>query len=163
MRLIIAFALLCVPLFAEEKKESPLRVPDDWQKFDYGEFLFYVPADVKRLPPGGIDSLVGKFESDDWRIQFDYGTFSNKLDDKTFTKKEVVIDKRSGHISTKENFMGVYLPHVYPALPSGAFHLNLCIHFKKDGIDPKLAETMLRSLEFPGFNRKVIEVITERP
>jgi hypothetical protein len=154
MRLMFVFAILCATLMAEEKGETPLQVPKNWQKIDTGAFTFYAPPDFKNVPVNGIDSFVGEYENADWRVHFDFGSWSNKLNDKDYTTKEIVIDNRRGHLAFKDKFSGVYLPDVYPPQNGGSSHLNVCIDFKKEDGDKKLAEIILRSLEFRKLEKK---------
>lgn len=65
-------------------------------------FLFKVPVEMQELEVQGTDSFVKKYESNNIKLSFDYGWYSNDFSDwpKDTRFKEVVIGGESARIGT---------------------------------------------------------------
>lgn len=87
-RLYPLFLILVMAGCADRDKVSGEDIPADsedppagWRLASYNRdrFRFHVPPDMENIPVQGIDSLVGKFESPNITLTFDYGGFSGGL------------------------------------------------------------------------------------
>jgi hypothetical protein len=119
-----AIALLCAFIVGCESKRiekeatraSPL--PSDWQNIDVGEVSISAPSGWKFHRLQGIDS-VGEFVGDGVRLEFDYGPYSNSLDEQHEPEYLVVHERIDGlqarivspH-SPGRGLTGVYSPAV---------------------------------------------------
>lgn len=63
------------------QSNDPLPVPQEWETFETNVFSFQGPADLKRQHVQGIDSYVGQFGNGEIELNFDYGSYSDPLDD----------------------------------------------------------------------------------
>ena len=54
--------------------------PKDWIRTDCGQFVLYLPPDMKAQKVRGIDSAVHEFSSTSIKFGSDYGAFSDPLD-----------------------------------------------------------------------------------
>ena len=52
-----------------------------WVQVDARTFTFFVPPDIKSTPVIGIDSFVRAYKGDSIPLDFDYGLYSNALED----------------------------------------------------------------------------------
>lgn len=59
----------------------PVASPAGWIPVQTQAFNFYAPADTKTVPVQGIDSLVGRYQSASFSLNFDYGAYSSPLDE----------------------------------------------------------------------------------
>lgn len=101
MRLLLK-AALAVSLLAHPALAEPA---DDWVLVKAGNaFSFQAPPDLKAVPVQGIDSLVGEYRADRFSLQFDYGLYSNTLDDlrgdSRFEREVATIDGRPAEVFT---------------------------------------------------------------
>jgi hypothetical protein len=93
----LALSLLAGPAVAQPA--------DDWITVKAGTaFTFEAPPDLHSVPVQGIDSFVGEYQGDHFSLQFDYGLYSNRLDelraDSRFEREAVMIDGRPADIFT---------------------------------------------------------------
>lgn len=101
MRLLLK-AALALSLLATPAVAQPV---DDWVVVKAGAaFSFEAPPDLKAVPVQGIDSFVGEYRAERFSLQFDYGLYSNSLDDlrsdSRFEREVVIVDGRSAEIFT---------------------------------------------------------------
>ncbi len=101
-------------------------LPDNWinvsanQKFD-----LMAPAGTEVHPAKGIDSFVGSIEAPDFSLSFDYGRYSNPLNDMSgdakYEIRDVVIDGKAANVITayaprfstdRPYFIGIHFPEV---------------------------------------------------
>ena len=54
--------------------------PKDWIKTECGQFVLYLPPDMKAQKVRGIDSAVHEFSSNSIKFSSDYGAYSDPLD-----------------------------------------------------------------------------------
>lgn len=97
LKAALALSLLASPALAQPA--------DDWVVVQAGNaFSFEAPPDLKAVPVQGIDSLVGEYRADRFSLQFDYGLYSNTLDDlrgdSRFEREAVTLDGRPAEIFT---------------------------------------------------------------
>ncbi len=59
---------------ADEPHPAP---PEGWREFARGRIRFTAPADLVERELQGIDSLVGSYESAAFRVDFDFGWYSD--------------------------------------------------------------------------------------
>ena len=74
---LLAMASSCTPATSD----TSVSPPSGWVQIDAREFSFYVPPDMKAVPVQGIDSFVGEYKGESISLDFDYGHWSNRLDD----------------------------------------------------------------------------------
>lgn len=101
MKLLLG-AALALSLLASGARAQPA---DDWVTVRAGNaFTFEAPPDLRSVPVQGIDSFVGQYQGEKFALQFDYGLYSNTLDDlrrdSRFEREAVAIDGRPGEIFT---------------------------------------------------------------
>jgi hypothetical protein len=81
------------------------QADDDWITVKAGtSFTFEAPADLKPVPVQGIDSFVGQYANAKFSLMFDYGQYSNRLEElrgnPQFEAETTVIDGRKAEIFT---------------------------------------------------------------
>ncbi len=101
-------------------------LPDDWIKVSANqEFNLMAPAGTKVHPGKGIDSFVGSIEAPDFKLSFDYGRYSNPLNDMSgdakYEIRNVVIDGKAANVITayaprfstdRPYFIGIHFPEI---------------------------------------------------
>ena len=84
--------------------QSEVAAPEGWQRIDAkGRFSFYIPPEMKKQDVHGIDSYVEKYSSDTMRLGFDYGQYSNHLDnegEEDYQAEMIEIDGRNAKLVT---------------------------------------------------------------
>jgi hypothetical protein len=95
------------------------KPPDGWVKVEAGAFLIYAPPGWELHKRQGIDSYVGEFAGDGVVLSFDFGEYSNSLEEfhePTYVvtqefiggyKARIVSPRTPGHGVT-----GIYFPRV---------------------------------------------------
>lgn len=101
MKLLLK-AALALSLLATAASAEPA---DDWVTTKAGQaFTFEAPPDLRSVPVQGIDSFVGRYKGDRLALQFDYGLYSNTLqdlrEDPRYEAETVEIDGRQAVILT---------------------------------------------------------------
>jgi hypothetical protein len=75
----------------------PSQAPaSGWVKLEAGAFSLYAPPGWQFHKEQGIDSYVGKFTGDGIVLHFDYGLYSNPLDEATAPKYTVTHEEIEG-------------------------------------------------------------------
>lgn len=101
--------LLCAFAWRRWSRPPPLvmSAPPDWQKIDAGgRFTFLAPADLQSKPVQGIDSFVGEYRSHSLTLGFDFGWYSNSLDDEQkagFRQRWVTVSGRDAKLVVYTN------------------------------------------------------------
>jgi hypothetical protein len=81
-----------LPLMGCSRSASNSFKPStEWQRLDAGPFSISAPPGWRFRPEMGIDSYVGSFRGDGVELTFDFGHFSNRLDDEK--KRRYVIEE----------------------------------------------------------------------
>jgi hypothetical protein len=127
-----------------DSSPPPPPVPPQWQTISArSAFTFRAPADLKPVPVQGVDSFVGKYASSSLEVTFDYGWYSDPMERGGYTSRTVTVDGKSARLVSKDGVVvGIHFPQV-----SGKTRLTMVVRL--NGADPKLAETLLRSIDFP--------------
>lgn len=75
---------------------------DIWKKIENQSFSFSIPLSLSKTEARGKDSFVQEYASDDLRIIFDFGIYSNDFSDwsKDTSFEKVEINGRSARIGT---------------------------------------------------------------
>ncbi|HBN15239.1 MAG: hypothetical protein CMQ46_02820 [Gammaproteobacteria bacterium] len=114
-------------------------------------FLFYVPSDMQQLEGHGIDSFVQRFESENIKLSFDYGRYSNNFNGwpEDTRYREVVISGKPARIGTvrfefREGFP--FSTKVYFPL-DGQVALSMLVAYKSEG-DIEIAHAIFDSIVF---------------
>lgn len=125
--------------------------PPEWVRIDVKAFSFYAPPDLKPIPVQGVDSFVGEYQGDSITLHFDYGRFSNSLDDRDcadYTSNEEQIGGKDAKIASfnayGENVVGVYFP------TAGGEEIRLTVTATgKSPADHDTAKAIFRTIRFP--------------
>jgi hypothetical protein len=127
-----------------DQPPSPLPpVPADWQTLDAaGIFTFRAPLDLQQVPVQGVDSIVGHYASPTLDVGFDVGTYSDPMDREGYVQRRVRVDGRRARLVTKDNVVAIRFPG-----SDGKAKLTMSV--RVNGADPKVAEAMLLSIDFP--------------
>jgi hypothetical protein len=102
------------------------EVPADWIEVSAGrEFDLRAPAGTEFRPLKGIDSFVGSFAAPDFELSFDYGLYSNPLNDMSgddaYKTQDVLVDGKTAYIVTayaprlsadRPYFIGIHFPKI---------------------------------------------------
>jgi hypothetical protein len=95
---------------------------EEWKRFDAGWFSFSIPSDMNEDEAHAIDSYVGQFHNARMEISFDYGVYSNPLDDSNKSdhrselieiggkQTKIVMYVESSSDSPLKYFAGVHFP-----------------------------------------------------
>jgi hypothetical protein len=124
-----------------------------FKETDVGPFTVTLPSHLRPRPLGGIDSLVGGYEALGIQVHFDYGAFSNRLnneDEKGFVRSSAVIDGRNCVLASWETAGS--LPNVtaihFPGTTDGGRNgLTLVVEYTRPEF-AKMAEQICRSIRF---------------
>ncbi len=121
----LAFAAIAVACVANCGTEVADRTtPDGWEVLRNDSFSFAGPHDLRKVPGQGIDSFVGRFQSHEFYISFDYGWYSDdsfdghlsRANESTFQVEEVRVNgKRARLGSYADNDHPESHPFVYAA------------------------------------------------
>ncbi len=85
---------------APTQPARPEGVPKEWVLVTAGTaFTFWAPADLKEMPVKGIDSFVGRYASPTMQVEFDYGWWSNKLDDPKYAREAITLDGKPAFLA----------------------------------------------------------------
>lgn len=138
-------ALAVIVLTACTPADTPVvtTVPADWQTIKAGElFTFKAPPDLKQEKIQGTDSFVQKYVSETMVLSFDYGWHSDPMDREGYERTKTTIDGREAYIVREDKMIGVHFPKVDDKT-------KLTMHVYLRGADPKDAQTIFRSIDFP--------------
>ncbi len=72
--------IVLLPLFLFSCGQAEKKPPRQWITIEIGDYLFDFPADFKLVKEKGIDSYVGRIKGDSMFFQFDFGYYSNRLE-----------------------------------------------------------------------------------
>lgn len=112
----IAVALFCILALV---LPSLCQTPDvAWIKIDANTFSLNAPKGWELHQDRGIDSYVGKFVGDDVTLHFDYGHYSNPLDEAAAPKYSISYERVGGRKAKivsprgQEGLTAIYFPKV---------------------------------------------------
>ena len=103
-------------------------VPGNWIHVDAKFFEFFIPPDMKKVEIQGIDSHVGQFGSEKIKLIFDYGMYSDPLDDEKgmpnlTVRKERIDGRRTKIVSFRKSesdfVLAVHFPKAGPGYKGG--------------------------------------------
>lgn len=172
--LALCVSMVCLTLnapAANQTPAAPLAVPDDWQTIKAGNaFTFKAPPDLQEKKVQGIDSFVREYVSKDMTLSFDYGWYSDPMNREGYKRSETIIDGRKAYIATKDKMMGVYFPNVHldkkdkrekdekednngKEDKKNKMITKLTMYIYLSGADPKTAETIFHTIDFPDENK----------
>jgi hypothetical protein len=135
--------LLLIAAVAGCDSSDTTTVPAQWQTVSAGKaFTFRAPPDLKPAPVQAVDSLAGQYASPSMEVSFDYGWYSDPMDREGYTSRPVTVDDKSARLVTKGDVVGIHFPQV-----DGKNRLTMVVRLK--GAKAEVAETMLRSIDFP--------------
>jgi len=133
---VIAVLAGCRPLPAPP-------VPQDWQTIRANNaFTFKAPPDLKPEAVHGVDSFVGKYASPTLEVTFDYGWHSDPMNREGDSSQGITVDGKSARLVSRDDVVAIHFPKI-----SGETKLTMRVRLK--GADPKTAETLLQSIDFP--------------
>lgn len=65
------------PTRAAASPRAPTPTPIAWTRVDEGKFSFEIPTDMRKEDVQGIDSLVGRYNSETLFLAYDYGFYGS--------------------------------------------------------------------------------------
>src|ERR1044072_4378283 len=81
MKQIFLLLLIVISCPLVGMAQSEVAAPGGWKRIDAnGHFSFYLPPEMKKQDVQGIDSYVEVYSSETMKLNFDYGQYSNHLD-----------------------------------------------------------------------------------
>ncbi len=118
--LLIGTLTVACAYHAHEQQATDAAVPSGWSKVDAVAFSVFAPSSWQFRQLQGIDSYVGEFTGDGIVLKFDFGRYSNPLQE----EKEpayVVVYKSVGGLSAKivnpklpgHGVTGIYFPRAF--------------------------------------------------
>jgi hypothetical protein len=119
MRTLKVSAVLC--LFFISCSLSQEAVPSNWKKVNERYFEFQVPPDMEKVQVQGKDSYVGQYRNGSIELNFDYGRYSDPLNQlpKRFHLSEATVTihghkaKIVSYMESKSKYiMAVHFPRV---------------------------------------------------
>ena len=109
----VALAVLCVVSGGTEV--AGRTIPDGWVVLRNRVFSFAGPQDLRNVPEQGEDSFVGRFESQEFYISFDYGWYSdNSFDGHLARATEGTFQVEEVSVNGKRARLGSYADNDYP-------------------------------------------------
>lgn len=152
--------LLSLSIVSVGTKATSSEIPSDWIEVSAGDvFSLMAPPGTEFHPLQGIDSFVGTFKTPDFELSFDYGLYSNRLDDlSTGTDPEVhtiLIDDKNARIVTMQttvyskdhsHFIGVYIPDLKQTM-LGSLSLSITCSLENDDLYP-IVEQIYKTIRF---------------
>lgn len=106
--LLIAGSLVLISMASCGTSDSP----DDWIVHSNAKFSFRGPPDLRTVPVQGIDSFVGRLESQRFHISFDYGWYSDNSFDGHIHLPNFNVEEVS--VNGKRARLGCYDDNRYP-------------------------------------------------
>ena len=76
---------------ADASCNTPDRPEADWKSDSGSAFRFVIPPEFRRVARRGVDSEVGWWESQSGEIFYDYGAYSNPLNDSPYSSGHMCI------------------------------------------------------------------------
>ena len=141
MRIALLAATLAAGCGSPPPAAAP-PVPAGWQTITTAWFVFRAPPDVQSVPVQGVDSIVGKYASPALQIGFDLGQYADPLTGEGYASRRLTVDGRPARLATKADWSAIHFPG-----GDGKAKLTMGVRFA--GADAKVAETILRSIDFP--------------
>ena len=123
---------------------TPEKIPNDWKLFQAStNFSFWGPPDLKEENVRGIDSYVGQFVSPKMTLTFDYGMYSNPLNDPKYKREATTVDGKDAFLVRWDGGVGLYVPRV---TADGTIRLQMSIACDKETAEQGLL--LLKSIKF---------------
>lgn len=106
---------------------------NEWKTFEIGKYKIEFPSNFSFKEEQGLDSYIGKIESNELVVEFDYGVFTNRLETyENNPEYEVKIDSLEGDfrkiayskIST-DGFTAIYLLDENTSIALGMYARNI--------------------------------------
>ena len=117
-------------------------VPAGWQTVATQGFTFRAPPDLRPVPVQGVDSIVGRYESPTLEVGYDLGWYSDPMEREGYTSRRVTVDGKAARLATKNDVVAIHFPKL-------GRNSRLTMSVRLKGSDAKVAETILRSIDFP--------------
>ena len=127
----------------------------DWIKvYADNKFSLLAPPETKFHQQQGMDSFVGVFSNKNFKMKFDYGLYSDPLDDRG-SKTEINVDGKPawivrsstpGSTNKASNFIGIHFPEVEQTF-LGTTKLTIITSPEKEE-DYEAIEKIFRSIKF---------------
>jgi hypothetical protein len=113
---LIVSALPAVGGCSSTVDEPDTTPSNEWQQVDSScNFFFEAPGTLKRTRFGGIDSCVGEYGGPGMSLSYDYGGYSNPLEDYSdsadYKEEMTVIDGFPAKVISLRHTDGRELPH----------------------------------------------------
>jgi hypothetical protein len=134
-----------------------MTVPAEWQLVESNcDFLFLVPGEMQKQDVTGIDSCVGQYKGAGMELSYDYGGYSDPLDDygdsAEYKEESVVINGLQAKLISLRHLEGGELPYFTAAhFPNvGKAGIKLTMSMRCAGpAEVDTARQILHSITFP--------------
>tara|TARA_A100000171_G_C2123827_1_gene142329 strand:+ start:930 stop:1739 length:810 start_codon:yes stop_codon:yes gene_type:complete len=111
---IMIALMVTTPDFLSKKRDSEViytNIGNRWHKIDLGAFSIETPSEFKYIKEQGIDSYVGLITNKIDTFYFDYGWYSNELDEQGFIRSYDTINGVPAiTVFSKTGGAGVHIP-----------------------------------------------------
>lgn len=137
-------------------------ITTDWNRISTASVSVLAPSDLSDSQPQGIDSEVGQFESDDFSIEWDYGWYSNPLDNVDATEeRSIVVDGYEARqiwfpSAARSKSIGIHIPRVAGEEPA-VDKLTITVSYDRDS-DRGVAECILSTVSLTADSPDVPDV-----
>lgn len=126
----------------ESNMESGREPREDWVTYKAGEaFTFRGPPSLKYKPERRMDSFVGTYEGQAFRLEFDYGWYSSLSLEGDWTGEWIEVDGRRAYVASGPGVVGVHVPKVDE-------HNKLTMIVTVEGLSSADFATMMQSIKF---------------
>lgn len=106
---------------------------NEWQTFEIGKYKIEFPSNFSFTEEQGIDSYIGKIESNDLVVEFDYGAFTNNLEEyENNAEYEIIINSLEGDYrkiayskNSTDGFTAIYLLDENTSIALGMYARNI--------------------------------------
>jgi len=131
--------------------------PDEWTLADSScDFLFLVPAEMQKKDVTGIDSCVGQYQGAGMELSYDYGGYSDPLneygDSDEYKEESVVIDGFQAKLISLRRLDSVELPYFtaahFPYVGKAGIKLTMAMSCAGPA-EVDTAQQILRTITFP--------------
>lgn len=112
---IMIALMVTTPDLLSKKRDSEIytNIGNGWHKIDLGTFSIETPSEFKYIKEQGIDSYVGLITNKIDTLYFDYGWYSNALDEQGFAHSYDTINGVPAiTVFSETNGIGLHLPKV---------------------------------------------------
>ena len=124
-KLLLLFTLLLSIVFNSQEVQ--------WKTFNIGKYNIEFPDDFTFIEEQGIDSYIGRIENKEIVVEFDYGAFTNNLEEyENNSEYEIIINTLEGDLrkialakNSMNGFTAIYILEENSPIALGMFSRNI--------------------------------------